>query len=605
MRLSLSQTTERLAVTLLTLTCLQLAGTISYAGAVYDAGKNVIEVTGDGNTLGSIAEDLRMPDRFRYVQETRTAVTTASIWVAESAQLVIGNKQNAGLGETLQLQCAAGDAAGTRFVRVKGALDLYHSTIAGIDAVIKPKKRYRVQNGLRYEYGAAPCEIVDSSIRGAQLGLRIYKGAAVSIDGLTVSDCAIGAQLYADLVVRRLDVSDTRWGLRVQHPLELVQCDLGEAPLVLDRSNPKLAPVVLRATDTAVNPRQVEIRDDAGESRVRMQWRQFIATVDEQDYVVPDVLWRLTSIVSARTLPLSTGRTDGMGRGWIAVPQSDIMRGEKGLKTVDYENQLDIRKTGEAAGWVSARTPWLCVKNKGLQVVLVAGGGLAVTDVPYRQAPRYGSSAIDNQFPNSSFEIDTVSGFPDYWWPDKFFETRPGKPGWGVIGPDSKELVFFGIDKSAAHHGEQSLKMPPRAALEGYAANRLQFNRQPVYTVSFFAKAEEPDSKLTLRAQGLFTQTFAIKTEWLRYSVTWREAELTDEQRSGRFYRKSWLNFINAGAGYIWLDAAQVETRPGWRTARSLSTANSMMPPGKRRLSPVPLLPVRAARRPRFRPNCA
>jgi hypothetical protein len=156
----------------------------------------------------------------------------------------------------------------------------------------------------------------------------------------------------------------------------------------------------------------------------------------------------------------------------------------------------------------------------------------------------------------ASFETgpDGVRPFSCYSWTEKMVE--PGIPP-----------VF---DTTTAVHGTTSLRLtasdsvkkgnPRGFAFIGAVFNRVELNRDRVYTVSAWMKADRPGLKGTLFCgettwAGEDWQPFPVTTEWKRYQFSFVPSDL---QKSGFYLTWAGLS-SDCKEGSLWIDAVQLE----------------------------------------------
>jgi len=529
----------------------------AWAEAIYD-GKGRIEVNGKGNTLSSIAADIARADVFSYDPATRTAASSCSIVVAEGAELTVGKEDDAEAGETLKMVCAPELGANSRNVNVKGAFHLYHSRIVGEGARIRKHKSYRLGYGLCYAYNTSSGRIVESSIASASTCIRIYGGSRVSIRNLAVSDCAKGLKSNAGGVIVGLQAKDAACAVHLQRSTQLKDCVFGDSEVVLEGSN-RGPPVKVTCTDCRLNRDKIWINGTPGKDQLLIRWRQFFQLINEQDYALEGVYLRLASRTAASSLQPKITKTGAGGEAWLAAPECAIIEAPRGkaYRQVHYTNSVETSAQGTVGSYTVLKTDWLCRENMGWRMVQIGGKRFEGSRIEYRQAPFENDQEVVNLCANSSLEIETIKGIPDYWWPRHFYEMK--KHGWGVLRPDSRELVFYGIDRTTAVHGKNSLQVPPgmgRLLVRGF---RLDFTQGESHVVSFSAKSDIDDAEISVSTYiGPYRKRFTVGKDWERYSVIWRESDLSaKQQRSAR--RSASLKFDNIGKSRVWLDAVQVE----------------------------------------------
>ena len=92
-----------------------------------------VQITGPGNTLASVAQQVNDPTKLSYDPKTRMAVSHATLVI--QGELQLGRPGEPGAGELLQLATeVCGDLR--LEVRPSGVLRLYHSTISTVSEVL-------------------------------------------------------------------------------------------------------------------------------------------------------------------------------------------------------------------------------------------------------------------------------------------------------------------------------------------------------------------------------------------------------------------------------------------------------------------------------------
>ena len=445
-------------------TCLVWVGLGGGHGALGEAvysGGDRIEVGGIGNTLSSVAADIGKPQVFSYDAATKTAVSTCSLSVLKDGELTLGSRQDDKAGETLKIACAPELGRNSRRVWVKGALNLYHSHILGEGSPMGAKGRYRLEYGVAYDFHAQGGEIVNSVIASAATGLRIYEGARVSIDNLRLADCETGLSSSAGGTVIGLDTAGTVTGVVLSKPnvFDLKRCVFGNSEIRL-LSHGK--PATVNCTDCALDRNRIWINDASGESRLWIQWTQFAQLVTEQDYALPAVYLRLSGQVRTESLPLKLVKTNAGGEAWLEVPECVVvqaMRYGKGYTSLDVAHALaaNLQGTGPQ-GYTSMKRDWTPRANGGARWTQ-RGEEFIEEAIAYREGLVRAGQEVVNLCPNSSFELATIKGFPDYWYSRHFYEMK--RHGWGVLHRAETNLVFYGIDATDPFHGKNALQVPP------------------------------------------------------------------------------------------------------------------------------------------------
>jgi len=533
------------------------------AEAIYD-GKDRIEVNGKGNTLSSIAADIAKADVFSYNAETRTATSTCGVFVRKEAELTMGKKGDAEAGEILRIVCSPELRWGSRTVSVEGSFSMYHSRLEGVG-----EGKETLKHGAYYEH-LAMGELVDSSIDRAVTGVRMQSESEVAIRGLLISRCTRGLQVQsaAGGVVEGIKIEDTERAAFVQHSVAFRNCDFGRATMSIEAARPGVA-VNVTCTDCDLDRTQVEMTGDVGQISVLMQWQQMVQLADEQDYPVPGAYVRLLSRVEGLELPARLVRTDAAGEAWVDVPECEVKTTSQGKvpETVPFLSLLQVNTKGTAEdGYRVLKKDWVCTTNAGLQFFLLGDGSVREQATAFRPGRSGTASGIVNLCPNSSFELETIKGFPDYWWSKSYFQVKEG--GWGVLtGRDSPgdELVFYGIDRSHVVHGERSLQIPPGMGLyvRGVRVDFGDYDDDSMaYAVSFYAASDVPDNEFYVRAGGLFTSTFKLGPEMKPYEAIWRLAKISERKRARLRSKRRFVSYFmvaNTGKGRVWLDAVQLE----------------------------------------------
>lgn len=533
------------------------------AGAVFD-GKGRIEVTGEDNTLSSIARDVGDPHVFAYDRETRTATSAAGIAVREDAVLVMGVKNDPRAGETLRILCTPELAWGSRAVSVQGVFRMYHSALVGAG----PNEE-TLRYGVYYDHRASG-EITDSRIETAHTAVRMQTASEVAIHGLEIVKCTKGLQVQAAAggLIRGVSLEDTRIAAMVQRSVIFRDCDVGEARIQIQGS--RTGPVV---TATFVNcrmaPERVTARGDVDRCRCLVKWQQLVQVADEQDYPVAGAYARVVSRVGDMDLPAQMVRTDAAGAAWLDVPECLLTWTGAGAEPdVDAVlNRLDLNTEGAAEqAFRPLKTAWTCEANGGWQFFLLGDGTIKEQPVGFRPGRSGAVTGIVNLCPNSSFEVETIDGFADYWWFQRYFQVREG--GLGVVlesrDDPGNELVFFGVDTNHVVHGQRSLQIPPGMSTPVQGI-RVDFgdcdDEELAYTVSFYAASDREDNEMYVQASAAFRSMFKVGREMRRYTVVWRVADL-DERKRERIRKArhpGYFSFANLGEGKLWLDAVQLE----------------------------------------------
>jgi len=125
---------------------LTLPGSVC-AEAVYN-GKDTIVVNGTGNTLVSIAADIRTTDVFSYDETARTASCHCRLTVNEGAELTLGKKGDKDAAEILKMVCAPEMERDSLGISGEGTLCVYHSRVQWEGSRIEKTVYYRMGRGI-------------------------------------------------------------------------------------------------------------------------------------------------------------------------------------------------------------------------------------------------------------------------------------------------------------------------------------------------------------------------------------------------------------------------------------------------------------------------
>ena len=519
------------------------------AEAIYN-GTDTIVVSGSGNTLSSIAADIRDPDAFTYDGTARTASCRCRLVVNDKAELTLGKKGDKQAAETLNMVCAPEMERDSLAISVEGALNLYHSRVQGQGSRIGKTVYYRMGRGIGYS-SKANGELIDAAVSGAYTGVAIAAGdnRQITIDGLEISDCRIGVSYHASrgrstVAIVRLRVEDTKCGVYLRtpnarpEPAILRECDLGKSTLIVfNKSNGGCA---VHLVDSDFDRRRITIQNNPGKNRVLVRWTQLVQVVDDVELTpCSGAKLRLTSRAEDGDLPPATIETDSEGRAWIEVPEVVVVQTGEDRAAMDFRNTLEI-DTGD--GYRVLKESLVCGKRGAAKFARLADGKYTEHAMEYEEG-RSQASAVLNHCANSSFEIESIRGFPDFWWPHNWHEV---KDGWGITEKGGKPK-FYGIDREQAIHGKNSLQIPPHFGLSNYGYQMATMAKGKTYTVSFHARSDVATNELRVAAYTSRTH-FTVGKEWTRYSLVW--TNLT---------REAYLMFGNQGEGRLWVDAVQIE----------------------------------------------
>jgi len=482
-----------------------------------------------------MAEDIGNPKIFSYDKKTRTATASCGISVTNDAELTLGKKGDAGQGQTLIMICPRKGTKQGRALRVNGVFNLYYSHIAG---------HGYMTYGLFCDTQSRG-EIIGSGIESAATGLRIQTGARVAIRDLNISNCTKAIQNQTDTTIYGLRLTDVKTGAYLQSSVTFRACVFGNSSVTIADTK---VPVTVTCTDCEMDRTRIAIQGEAGKNRLLIQWSQYVRLVDEQDYDL--VGYYLRNTTDTDGMSSQVVKADSSGEAWLDVPECMIIRGGQ----TSYLNTLEINAKGTSeADYVALKRDWACSKNQGLRFIKLAGGGYEEEPAEYRKPQANFPHEIVNLCPNSSFEIETIRNFPDYWYSKNLFEVK--KPGWCCrANSKKKELVFFGIDNTCAFDGTKSLLLSPGVGVR--CISNFDFRDNASYAVSFYAKSDTEEGEISLGARGVFAETFEVNKEWKRYSVIWRNSDLREKKR-GR--TKIFFVFGNPGKSKIWLDAVMKE----------------------------------------------
>jgi len=527
---------------------LTLPGSVC-AEAVYN-GKDTIVVNGTGNTLVSIAADIRTTDVFSYDETARTASCHCRLTVNEGAELTLGKKGDKDAAEILKMVCAPEMERDSLGISVEGTLSLYHSRVQGEGSRIDKTVYYRMGRGIVYSYRANG-EIIDAAVSGAYMGVSIAAGdnRQVVIDGLEISDCRIGVSYHASrgsptVAITGLKVEDTKCGVCLRtpnarpEPAVLRECDLGNSTLIVfNKSNGGCA---VDLVDSDFERRRIVIQNNPRKNWVLVRWTQLVQVIDEVELTpFSGASLRLTSRAEDGDLPPVTVEADSQGRAWIEVPEFVVVKtGEDGV-AIDYRNTLEI-DTGD--GYRVLKDGWVCRKRGAAKFARLVDGDYTEHALEYEEG-RSQASAVLNHCANSSFEIESIRGFPDFWWPHQWHEV---KDGWGITERGGKPK-FYGIDREQAIHGRNALQIPPHFSLSNYGYQMSTMAKGKTYTISFHAKSDVATNELRVAAYTSRIH-FKVGKEWQRHSAVWTNLE-----------KEAYLVFGNRGEGRLWLDAVQIE----------------------------------------------
>jgi hypothetical protein len=206
---------------------------------------------------------------------------------------------------------------------------------------------------------------------------------------------------------------------------------------------------------------------------------------------------------------------------------------------VDGTARIDVRDLPVQPGGVALKVWQMKAAYRNLKVF-----SLTNTAAPAAAPTR-------NLTANSSFEVCTVPGLPDYW----------GTPAWGInqnrwITDMAAWRTHWGIDAATAFHGRQSLRIhnpdqgPADDGLELWSCVQdVQAKRR--YTASAYLKADPPGLAVSFGAVAGDRTQIAVAGTWTRYSVPFVPAEAAVYDRI--------MAVQPLGQGTVWVDAVQLE----------------------------------------------
>ncbi|MHC4873219.1 MAG: hypothetical protein ACYTFY_15355 [Planctomycetota bacterium] len=521
------------------------------AKAVYD-GKGTINIQGKNNTLSSIAADINNAAVFSYNAESRTAVSICSIIIGKDAVLALGEENKKESGETLVINCAAELKKFTRKVYVNrgGRLDLYYSHILGKGSIMPSEKYHQKFEGVVYYYDSDG-KIVDSKITESFYGIRTYNTAKPEISGLTI------AKAYTTHIrvvkVYGLKLEGVR-SVQVESSSELINCDFGNASLNVKPVGKQLmCRAVLR--DCVFNAGKVNFPKKGLEAEVVAETSQFFQIINEQDYALTNASLKLTGKCENGSSRNGVFTANAAGEVWINVPVS-LIRPEDSKKQLKFINTIEASATGKSADFKALKDNFMPDKKSGWKVVKVSGKGFNCEAAEYKENTQLQQQGqLVNLCPNSGFEIETLKGIPEYWWPRHFFQVKEN--GLGVLNPIDpelgKDLVYYGISKKEPYAGENCLEIPAGMERLYIRGLRPDIRDKTSYTVSFYARCSKAGETITFQAAAMHTTKFKLTEEWQRYHVIWKGKV----PKSG--LKRSWFVVHNKGKATVWLDNVQIE----------------------------------------------
>lgn len=542
--------------------------------ARYD-GEGQIVLSGAGNTLKSIAGDIDKEQVFSYNAETRVAECRAGIsFLGTEGELTVGVKGVPGAAETLRIICEPDGESRSRSISVQDAtLNIYHSRIEGVESAMG-RGKYRF-GGLSYNYRGGG-EVVDSQIHSALMAVQVQTRHPVELllKDVKCVGCGMGLWWAPDVadntLIDGLDVSEgTKYGvlLRVPvsrpSPLKLRNTVLGRAQVVMDTVGRKHGGSTVLFVNTMVDPARVWFQEGFGINRIVSAWEQYVFMTDFDHHALPDgkLLLRSTSEGGEEVLASRTRRVNPAGEAWLPLPVSVISGRNKEPRQEKVVNDLEAASAQSpfrrvVEGWTeSAALGWRLERQND--------GSWKKLSIPYTAPENLDTKAPKNLCANGGFEVTTSPGYPDAWKWWRFFEMKPG--GWGIMKPGGR-LMRFGIDTEVVYEGEKSLVLPPGLPIyyePPAGIGTRQLYKGKTYTISFYAKSENPEATITMWRWGVPRSQvhFTISPEWTRYHTTLRDLK---ETAMPALINAPTMGFdqpdeVFENQGRVWLDAVQIE----------------------------------------------
>jgi len=525
------------------------------ARAVYD-GSSRNEISGTGNTLASVAEDVAGPEVFAYDPATRTAVCRAlNLSVANGGELTIGVKGEKDRGETLMFECTAAPGGAEEqdeeryafHVKRGGSLSVYHSRIEAQNGLID---RSRARHGGIEYHGLNTGEIVDSVFRNMR-GLRSLYNNRIEVNGLLLDKCVIGLYLHAVSanfvgVVTREAKRAVYVKLRTRDKITFRSCHFTDGGGVrCTRLGSGTAPAVMDLVDCELPKDQEKRLSVVGTARsigIRVFHTAKLSLLDRNGTPLSGQRIKLVSTPETEGVPEPDAAvvvTDHSGATWLPVPEY-----------ADYVSNIGKSETPQHVRYTSRLTTdsgqvlkdkWTPLERVGL-VFKRSANGFRESEGTYSEGE---ALSVNNVILNSSFEITTCPGIPDCWSPRRWLQLT--EDFMGRTSPNAP-LTFLGIDRTDPYHGKQCLKIGPNAG--PIMKKPIWHEGGRTYTFSAYMRSDVPGTEAVVSFQhgsGQPPWSFELTREWKRYHFT------------VAMKKNFVVHLINQGPGEACIDAVQME----------------------------------------------
>jgi len=522
-----------------------------WAKAVYD-GAGKIEVSGKGNTLAGVAEDIADAKVFSYDPAARTATCGAlDVSIIKGGELTIGIKDHKDKGETLIFKCEATQGLTKKSMKQDrdkygfiaergGALSIYHSKIEAANGLID--FRTARHSGISY----APLskgEIVDSIFKSMKC-LDIQ--SSIRVDGVVCENCVYGVYLRDGTSIKGFKTRNAKHAAFIRpnkgDQVKFISCSLessGEVIRCLRSERNQKSPILIEFVDC-------ELPEDPGK-RISIVGNNIgvallhtikVSLIDENKAPIPGEQLSLRSnSIGAPELGPVTVVTDNTGSTWLPVPEY-----------ADYSLNAEKSGTGQHTVYTSRlstgdgqvlKEDWTPMKQAAL-IFAKTAAGFSESEGEYTAGK---ATSIRNLIPNSSFEISTYPGFPDCWWPRNWIQlTEDGK---GKVHPDDA-LTFLGLDSKNPYHGKQCLRLGTNIG-RGIWKRPYWNPGGKTYTISAYMRSDIPGTKASVAFRRMEPWTSELTGEWKRYHFT------------ASFKRDFLFILNNNGPGDVYVDAIQME----------------------------------------------
>ena len=276
-------------------------------GATYNSWGNLIGVLGAGNTLESIARDIDDPAIFSYDPKTRTARSTASLYVNYKAELTIGRENDPAFKETLKLDAGA--------IQVwAGKLRIYNSAIA-----FKKGKNSMISKWVNSELIARNADI------SGLFDIRVSKGGKIFLHGCTLHDSHYGVFSATSIVGCKFENNAT---LTYLYPTTFVDCEITNTGMY-----PNCKITYLNTTDHMLKKRYFTT------GHLTVKWYLDVEVVDDKGQGVPGTEVLLSGKNGAEDL---RGKTDGTGKCRLEPTQCVIDKA--GRRSFQYDIKIATAK---------------------------------------------------------------------------------------------------------------------------------------------------------------------------------------------------------------------------------------------------------------------